>query len=372
LHEELGLRKGLVAVTRVAGYESRPASNGTDMPERPRNSRVTIKTVAKDAGVSVAAVSRVLRDAYGVSSTLRDKVLASIKSLNYRPHTAARGMRGQTYTLGVLLPDLRNPFFADIMAGVNDALERTQYQALLGIGQSAETLEHALVESMIDRQMDGLVLIAPRSRLDDLVRIAERVPVVTIGLHEPAVEAFDTVNNDDELGARLVVHHLFECGYRNITYFSLKLHEDLVDATVVYRERGYVSAMRELGLEKNIRVVPAEQTGREAQAVARQLLSSNNPPDAIFCWTDFVAFQVQSVARQLGFGAPGSLAIVGYDNTSYCELEAISLTSIDQSGQVLGLQAARLLIERIKGRDRAEHFVVTPRLVARSSSAPRA
>lgn len=341
------------------------------MLDRPRQNRVTIKTVAKDAQVSPAAVSRVLRDAYGVSAGLRSKVLASIEKLNYRPHAAARGMRGQTYTLGVLIPDLRNPFFADIMAGVNDALERTQYQALLGIGQSAETLEHALVESMIDRRMDGLVLIAPRSRLDELVRIAERIPVVTIGLHEPGVTAFDTVNNDDELGASLAVRHLYEAGYRKIAYFSLLLHEDAQDTTVAHRERGYVAAMRDLGLEEYIRVVPAEQTGREAQAVARQLLTSSNPPDAIFCWTDFIAFQVQSVARQLGFSVPGSLAIVGYDNTTYCELEPISLTSIDQSGQVLGLQAARLLIERIKGRHRPEHFVVTPRLVARSSSAPR-
>ena len=100
-----------------------------------KSSRVTIRTVAEDAGVSVAAVSKVLRDAYGVSEALRAKVQASMQKLGYRPHAAARGMRGQTYTLGVLLPDMHNPFFADIMAGVNAALERTQYQPLLGVSQ---------------------------------------------------------------------------------------------------------------------------------------------------------------------------------------------------------------------------------------------
>jgi LacI family transcriptional regulator len=104
---------------------------------------------------------------------------------------------------------------------------------------------------------------------------------------------------------------------------------------------------------------------------ARHLLESRQRPEAIFCWTDFVALEVLSVARELGLAVPGDLAVVGYDNTSYCDLAQNALTSIDQSGQVLGLQAARLLTERIKGRESAEHFVVTPRLVGRSSSARR-
>ena len=129
-----------------------------------KSDRVTIRTVAEDAGVSVAAVSKVLRDAYGVSDALRDKVQASMQQLGYRPHAAARGMRGQTYTLGFLIPDLHNPFFADIMAGVNTALERTQYQTLLGVSDSARTMERALVDNMIDRRMDGLIIIGPRMR----------------------------------------------------------------------------------------------------------------------------------------------------------------------------------------------------------------
>ena len=168
------------------------------MVGRKKIGRVTIRNVAEDAGVSVAAVSKVLRDAYGVSAALRAKVEASMKKLGYRPHAAARGMRGQTYTLGVLLPDLRNPFFADIMAGVDEALQRTQYQPLLGVGESAPTTERALVDAMIDRQMDGLILIAPRIALGELEKIADFTPTVAIGLHFPQAPKFDTVNNDDE------------------------------------------------------------------------------------------------------------------------------------------------------------------------------
>ena len=148
-----------------------------------KNGRVTIRTVAEDAGVSVAAVSKVLRDAYGVSDALRARVQASIEKLGYRPHAAARGMRGQTYTLGFLIPDLRNPFFADIMAGVNTALERTQYQTLLGVSDMAEPNEKALIENMIDRQMDGIMVIGPRMPPGEIREFAARIPTVLIAYH---------------------------------------------------------------------------------------------------------------------------------------------------------------------------------------------
>lgn len=337
------------------------------MPGRKKNERLTIRDVAEDAGVSAAAVSKVLRDAYGVSSALRAKVEASVKKLGYRPHAAARGMRGQTYTLGVLLPDLRNPFFADIMAGVNEALKRTQYQPLLGSGESAPTTERALVDAMMDRQMDGLILVAPRIDPAELEKIADHVPMVAIGLHVPQAVSFDTVNNDDAVGGQLAVRHLHDAGYRNIACLSLD-HAGPYGEVTTHRETGYRQAMSDLGLSQRVRVVHTSQTAREIQMTTRHLLSSRQRPEAIFCWTDFVALEVLSVARELDLSVPGDLAVVGYDNTSYCDLAQNALTSIDQSGQVLGLQAARLLIERIKGRTTAEHLVVTPRLVARASS----
>ena len=342
------------------------------MVTRGKNGRVTIRTVAEDAGVSVAAVSKVLRDAYGVSDSLRARVQASIATLGYRPHAAARGMRGQTYTLGFLIPDLRNPFFADILAGVNVALERTQYQTLLGVGNSTVPLEIALLDAMMDRQMDGIMVIGPRIPAADIAHIAERIPLVLIAYYGKPEARFDTVNNDDRLGATLVVQHLVAAGYRSIAYLSQQLDDPTEAMVTTQREIGYRAAMKDAGLSRHAQVVHARQTSRETQAVARNMLQSRNRPEAIFCWTDFIALEVLSVARELGLSVPGDLAVVGYDNTSYCDLEQNSLTSVDQSGQVLGLQAARLLIERIEGRAAAEQFVVTPRLVARTSSRTRA
>ena len=336
---------------------------------RRKSGRVTIREVAEDAGVSVAAVSKVLRDAYGVSEALRAKVRASMSRLEYRPLAAARGMRGQTYTLGVIFSDIRNPFFTDIMAGINAALERTQYQPMLGVTQSTASIEHALIDAMIDRQMDGLILVAPRLTAQEIDDLALRIPIVIIGRHYTGAATFDTVNNDDDLGAQLVVRHLVGAGYRNIAMLSLKLEPPDQTSVTAQREVGYRKAMTEHGMGKFTNVVRGEQTLREIQVAARNLIEGPDRPEALFCWTDFTALEVISVATELGLSVPQDLAVIGYDNTMFCDFAQNSLTSVDQSGELLGLQSARLLIERIRGRTAGEQFLVKPRVVARRSSA---
>ncbi|GGF22833.1 LacI family transcriptional regulator [Youhaiella tibetensis] len=335
------------------------------MAQNQKSGRVTIKEVAEDAGVSVAAVSKVLREAYGVSEALKTKVRASMKKLNYRPLATARGMRGQTFTIGVTFPDLRNPFFADILAGINSALERTQYQLMLGVSLSTPLIEETLIDSMIDRQMDGLILVGTTVNPAFLEPTASRKPLVTIGHHVEGESSFDTVNNDDRLGAILVVRHLVANGYRKIAMLSLN---STTSTLITEREHGYRQAMGDHGLQEHVQILRVGQTLREVQTATRRLLQSPDKPDALFCWTDFIALEVISIATELGLAIPDDLAVVGYDNTMYCDFAQNNLTSVDQSGEVLGLQSARLLIERIRGRQEAEHFVVTPRVVARGSS----
>ncbi|WP_224705476.1 LacI family DNA-binding transcriptional regulator [Devosia aquimaris] len=339
-----------------------------DTPATRPGERITIREVAQDAGVSVAAVSKVLRDAYGVSDALRTKVRASMAKLNYRPRASARGMRGRTYTIGLIFPDLRNPFFADIYSGVNAALERTQYQAMQGINTTSgavNTTSSALIEAMIDRQMDGLIVIGPNIDMQALINLGERVPLVVVGHHDRGGDAFDTVNNDDQLGARLVVRHLVAKGFRRPAMLSLT---PATSSIIQQREVGYRLEMMELGCGEAINIVRASQVVRDVQVAVRRLLSDANRPDAIFCWTDLMAFEAISVATEMGLSIPEDLAIVGYDNTIFCDLAQNSLTSVDQSGELLGLQAARMLIERIDGRTSAEHFIVPPRIVARGSA----
>lgn len=150
-------------------------------PAPPR--RVTIVDVARHAQVSTTAVSKVLRNAYGASPEMRAKVRRSIDELGYRPHAGARGLRGQTYTIGVMLPDIRNPFFPEILDGITDRLADTDYQVFLGPGCNGELAEARVTEAMIDRGMDGIVLIAPVSQRTHLEHVASVVPTVVVGRH---------------------------------------------------------------------------------------------------------------------------------------------------------------------------------------------
>ncbi|OAM83681.1 LacI family DNA-binding transcriptional regulator [Devosia elaeis] len=324
--------------------------------------RITIHDVASDAGVSFSAVSKVLRDAYGVSDALRARVNESIAKLGYTPNTAARGMRGKTHVIGVIFPDMRNPYFADVLSGISAALERTTYQMVQGIVQ--HSTEAALVQSMMNMQLDGLIIVGSISTSEELSGVAARLPLVVDGHHLPNATSFDTVNNDDAESGRIAVRHLVEQGYRKIAMLSLETHNGSV---IERREAGYEEAMRAAGLGRHIEIARAPQSLRDIQVVTQSLIEKR--VEAIFCWTDYVALEAMSVAGSLGLSIPRDVAIVGHDNTMYCGFEQNSLTSLDQSGEQSGLQAARLLIERIEGRQKAEHFLIHPRLVARRSSA---
>lgn len=330
---------------------------------------MTIRTVAEHAGVSVAAVSKVMRNAYGVSAALRAKVEASIATLNYRPSAAARGMRGQTYTIGVLLVDIKNPFFPQLLDGIDDGLAGTQYVPLIGIGRGQPTLETTIVHALIDRQIDGLILIGQRLDTATVEAIAREVPVAMIGHHEPEADAFDSANNDDERGGAMVVEYLLQQGYKRPAMITLGADQGRADVSRK-REVGFTAAMRAAGFDDSmIRVAEADEGIDDVTATVRALIEGPEPPDAIFGWADYYALEVLSAVRSLGLRVPEDIGVIGYDNSPPCAFTQNDLTSIDQSGREIGRNATRMLLERIKGRTGAEHFVVQPRVVARTSTA---
>lgn len=340
----------------------KPAANG-------RNGRVTIREVAEDAGVSVAAVSKVMRDAYGVSDVMQSKVRASIARLGYRPHTAARGMRGQTYTIGVLLADIKNPFFPQIIDGIDDSLVETQYVPLFGIGHGSTATEKAIVHAMVDRQMDGLIMIGQRLTNAEVEAIARQAAIAVIGHHSPQATLFDTANNDDERGGALVVEHLLAQGYKRPAMITLR-RSDLGEADVSQRrEAGFSAAMRAAGFDDSaIRIAAAADDLDDVTATVRLLLAGPNPPDAIFGWADYYALEVLSAVRSLGLRVPEDIGVIGYDNSPPCAYTQNDLTSIDQSGREIAREATRMLLSRIGGRTTAEHFLKMPAVNARGST----
>ena len=336
---------------------------------RPR--RVTIVDVAAHAQVSTTAVSKVLRNAYGASPAMRAKVLQAVQELGYRPHAAARGMRGRTYTIGVMLPNISNPFFSQILEGLTGWLRQTTYQVLLGPGFNGAEAEARVIETMIDHSMDGLILIAPvltRARLDQLAGL---VPTVVVGRHGQSAP-YDTVTDDDFAGAALVVNHLADLGHRRIALIDhLEADPDCkVEMPNAVRAAGYRHAMQARGLAGCIDVAATSYSQDGGYLGARQLLARPQRPTAIFAGADIAAMGVLQAVAEAGLSVPGDISVAGYDNTALAALHAVSLTTVDQAGQQIGADAARLLLDRIADPHRpATQVKLSPALVVRRTTA---
>ena len=328
--------------------------------------RVTIRTVAEDAGVSVAAVSKVMRNAYGVSDALRQNVVESIERLGYRPSVAARGMRGQTYTLGVLLVGIDNPFLSQVFDGISGVADAAGFKVLLGVGAAKMPMEAKLIEQMIDNHMDGIVLVAAELSGQTLERYARQIPISVIGHHEPTAAGFDTINSHDEAGAGIAVKALLAKGYRDIGMVSLspKGHQDANVAP--QREIGFRAAIEQAGLGP-ARIFRFDNLDAARGAKLEALLKSPDRPRALFVWSDLDGIPLLNMARQMGLRVPEDLALIGYDNSPVAALPLICLASMDQEGQRLGQIATEALLSRIGGRTVAQHTLITPHLVARTS-----
>jgi LacI family transcriptional regulator len=330
--------------------------------------RATIHDVAREAGVSVSAVSKVLRNAYGISPEMQAKVTSAIEKLEYRPRTSARAMRGRSYTIGVMILEMSSPFQPEVVQGITDELEPTPFQEILVVpGQSPQRQQNS-IEALIDRQVDGLILIAPWTSASYLEALGASVPMVAIARHGAAAH-FDAVVDDDFEGAGLVVDHLVALGHKRIVHTSMPsggLKRPFVLSHTA-RSDGYIRAMKRHKLIPDVVVTHySEQGGYDA---AVKVLERPTPPTAIFAGADIAALGVLRAAEERGIRVPEDLTVTGYDNIYASTIGRVSLTTVDQSGHLTGSMSAKLLLERIAGRTQPIHSVISPRLVVRSTSA---
>lgn len=334
----------------------------------PGSRAATIEDVARVAGVSRAAVSKVIRNAYGVSPAMRERVNAAIQALDYRPSVAARAMRGVSFTLGIELPNIGNPFFSKIIAGATAALQHTQYQLIIApaTGDDGDEGVRAL-GALSDRQVDGIVAISPLVTSEWLERLAKRVPVVMLGRHDHAV-SYDTVIGDDVEGTRLVMEHLFQLGHQRIVHLtrSEEVTRPGSGNPHAVRLEQYVALMRDAGFGEDTRVVRTGLTEESARIDTLALLDQE-VPTAIFAGNDELALGALRAIDEFGLAAT-DVSVVGYDDIDIASHPAVSLTSINQSGEAMGAQAIRLLLERIGGREEPTNFMVEPALKVRESS----
>jgi LacI family transcriptional regulator len=333
--------------------------------------RATIRDVADRAGVSTAAASKVLRGAYGVSENMRARVRAAMEELDYRPNAAARGLRGKTFTIGVMLSDIHNPFFGVLTDGLRHNLGPAGYEVLIGPGGASPRSQRAMIDALMDRGMDGLVIVAPVVSGDVLEQTGRRLPTVVVGRHGLG-RTYDTVAGDDRRGSALIVDHLVGLGHHRILHLTNR-HDafDEPESPEQVRAAGYREAMRKHGLEAHIDVRAAPWTDAGGREVGRQILAMRERPTAVHAGADVAAFGLLAELWGAAVDVPGEVSIVGYDDSPMASMPPIHLTSVDQSGHRMGELAAEILLERLSGRADPRAELIEPVLVSRgTTSAP--
>ena len=330
----------------------------------------TLEDVGRRAGVSRALASLVIRGSPRVSAERRERVLAAAAELGYRPNASARFLASRrSQMIGVLLNDLRNPFFAEIVEGIEAIAGSLGYQLMLAnAARSREREQHAL-DAFLQHRVDGLILLSPLESATRIAQLAAGLPVIVVSRFA-RVQGADTVLTDETHGAHLAVEHLVHLGHRDIVHV-----DGGSGASSRPRRRGYERAMREYGLQPW--VVDGEFTEEAGARAVDALLAGERLPTAIFAANDLFAAGAMDRLEEHGLHVPEDISIVGYDNTFLAAIRHISLTTVDQPREEMGRLAMRIVAGRLDGGDgdgRAPgtHLVVATLVVRRTTAPPRA
>jgi DNA-binding LacI/PurR family transcriptional regulator len=335
-------------------------------PMSGRSRRPTMRDVAARAGVSQALVSLVFRNAPGASSETRERILRAAEELGYRPDTAAQVLRrSRSRHIGVLFT-MQQPYNVDLVEAIYPAAERHGYRVVLGaLGPWRD--ERRAVEELLAYRCEAMILLGPITEATQLAAAAEQMPVVDIARRN-ARDGVDVVRVADEPGARLAVDHLVSLGHRAI------VHVDGGNKPgSAYRSRGYRQAMRRHQLRQEIRILPGEHTEESGATAARQLLKEEQLPTAIFASNDRCAHGVVVTLLRAGVDVPGTMSVVGYDDSAIARLSFIDLTTVRQDVTQVAEFAVQAIVERLdEGRTTAREIVLDPTLVIRgTTAAPR-
>lgn len=321
-----------------------------------------MEDVAAAAGVSRALVSLVMRGESNVSEKRRAAVLAAAKELGYRPNAAARSLAEQrSNTIGVVLDDLHNVFFADVVDGIHDVADAACYRLLLNTAWRKKADERQAIEAFLEYRVDAIIVLGARTSPEIIAGADAEVPVVSISV---VVDGVDSVVNDDQRGAELVVDHLVSLGHTDI------VHVDGGDGGgAELRRAGFVAAIERHGLEP--RVIGGDYSEQAGVDAIELLLAARAMPTAIFAANDVMAVTALDRLQDADLRVPEDVNVVGYDNTSMAALRHISLTTVNQPRVDMGRRAAERVIERLEDR-RLEPLthVVEPELIVRSTSGP--
>ncbi|WP_229874421.1 LacI family DNA-binding transcriptional regulator [Amycolatopsis deserti] len=342
--------------------------------------------VARAAGVSTATAGRALGGYGQVSERTRERVLAAAAELGYRPNGLARSMvTGSTQTIGVVVTDVANPFFATALRGITDVTSPAGFEVLLANTGGVLEAEQRAVSVMSEKRVDGVIVAAARPGEGAHLRRAmdAGVPVVLIDRQVSGVPEADSVTVDNDHAAAEAVGHLAELGHRRIGVIT-EAGDQLARVRAgnrrrglfpsAVRLRGYVSALEAAGLPVDAALVASARYDRSsAYDALNRLLDLPEPPTAVLCTDNVLASGAYRAAQDRGLRMPSELSLIGFDDEPWTTLVRPELTIVEQPTYELGARAGRQLLDRIAAGAprRPQHVQLRAKLVARGSTVPQ-
>ena len=347
------------------------------MPKETTARHPTLLDIARIAKVAPMTVSRVINQNGYVSADVRNRVQRAIDKLEYHPNALARSLKSQrTHVVGILLPDIKNPFSAELAGSVQQVLLERGYSAFISTTEQSVQREQAALSAFFDHRVAGIVVATLETKAGDeaLARFTRRgMPIVAVG-REPGLPVIDRVTANHWRGAFDAVEHLVSLGHQRIAYIGASPQH----ARRLRRFQGFSGALQAHGiaLREEWVVGPADDSGPGYSTLAdgyqamQRLTKLRARPTALLARNDFTAMGAISAARDCGLQIPGDIAIVGFDNVPLAAFTTPPLTTVEQPTAEQGRQAAQMLLERIEGEAQAEHREVSfdCRLIVRAST----
>jgi len=328
---------------------------------------VTIKDVARESGVNISTVSRALNNDYGVNDRTREHVTAVAARLGYHPNRVARGLvTGRTHSLALLVSDIRNPFFAEVARGAEDAARAGNCDLVLCNSDLDAEKQMEYVSSLIEKRVDGILMnsVAPLSREQQGQLAACGVPIVLLNRFS-SNRAFSTVCADNEAGGVLAARYLLDLGHTRIAHLTgPRLHGNLSD-----RAHGFLRTLQLAKPPVRPVVLHGQFSFGGGCSLARQVLDKHPDVTAIFAANDVMAYGVVRVFLERGMRIPEDMSLIGFDNLEFSNLLHPPLTTIHQPKYEMGHAAVEILLRLARDRTRQvpEHRLLGVELMERQS-----
>ena len=328
---------------------------------------VTIKDVARESGVNISTVSRALNNGYGVNDQTREHVMAVAARLNYHPNRIARGLvTGRSHSLGLIVSDIRNPFFAEVARGAEDAARTGNCDLVLCNSDLDADKQMQYVQSLLEKRIDGIMMnsVSMLNHEQQAKLAGSGVPIVL--LNRPASNhTFSTVCADNESGGALAGRYLLGLGHRKIAHLTgPRQHGNLSD-----RARGFVRTLQSAENPVQPIVLHGKFNFEGGTELARKLLDAHPDVTAIFAANDVMAFGVVHAVLDRGLRIPEDLSLIGFDNIAFSVVVHPPLTTIHQPKYEMGAAAVDILLRlaRDKGKQMPEHRRLGVELIERQS-----